>query len=343
MTFDKDKKDSDSSESELDESKQEDAEELGGETDLEQEDSTEVVEVEGAEEPKEFAFDSRVSDADSLSNYIRNINKFPMLEPEEEYELARKWCEEGDNKAAGKIVQSHLRLVTKIAAGYKGYGLPLHDLISEGNIGVLQAMRRFDSKKGFRFSTYAMWWIKASIKDYIMKTWSLVKIGTTSAQKKLFFGLKAAKRRLQIDDGVGLGAEDIKKISAELGVSEEEVFDMDLRLSGSDYSLNSFVGDDNESEWQDWLVDEQTSHESHLVETDEQIKRQKILDDAFVCLDSREYGILRARRLTEPPKTLDDVSQEYGISRERVRQIEVKAFTKLQKHVRDIVQTDHHF
>ncbi len=282
------------------------------------------------------------NDGGSLKIYLREIAEVPLLSREEEIALAKR-IKKGDAKARTHMIRANLRLVVKIAYDYSNIGLPIQDLISEGNIGILQAMRRFDSKKGFRFSTYAMWWIKASIKDYIMKTWSLVKIGTTSAQKKLFFGLKSAKKRLQIGEGVGLGAEDIKKISVELGVSEEEVFDMDLRLSGSDYSLNSFVGDDNESEWQDWLVDEKTSHESHLVETDEQIKRQKILDDAFVCLDTREYGILRARRLTEPPKTLDDISQEYGISRERVRQIEVKAFTKLQKHVRDVVQTDHHF
>lgn len=334
MIFDKDKKDHD----DMDQDHEEDSEKLT-EDSLPIDDEPEV-----ADAPKEYAFDDvRVSDADTLSNYIRNINKFPMLEPDEEYELARKWCEEGDNKAAQKIVQSHLRLVTKIASGYKGYGLPLHDLIAEGNIGVLQALRRFDSKKGFRFSTYAMWWIKASIKDYIMKSWSLVKIGTTSAQKKLFFGLKGAKKKLQISDDVGLGAEELKKISQDLGVSEEEVFDMDLRLSGSDYSLNSFVGDDNESEWQDWLVDDDTSHETHFVDSDEQIKRQKILDQAYECLDEREYVILKARRLTEPPKTLEDISQEYGISRERVRQIEVKAFSKLQKHVRDIVQEHHRF
>lgn len=334
MILDKDKKDHDHEE--IDQDTEEKSEDVQEEADLEEEQQEESA-------SKEYAFEASVSDADTLSNYIRNVNKFPMLEADEEYELARKWCEEGDNASANKIVQSHLRLVTKIASGYKGYGLPLHDLISEGNIGILQALRRFDSSKGFRFSTYAMWWIKASIKDYIMKTWSLVKIGTTSAQKKLFFGLKSSKRKLGIADDVGLGADEIKRISLELGVSEDEVFDMDMRLSGSDYSLNSFVGDDNESEWQDWLVDDETGHESRLADSDEQVKRQKILDDAMECLDEREYTILKARRLTEPPKTLEDISLEYGISRERVRQIEVKAFSKLQRHVRDVVQEHHHF
>lgn len=336
MILDKDKKDHDHELDETDQESEEKNESVQDDADLEEEQQEEGT-------PKEYAFDSHVSDADTLSNYIRNVNKFPMLEAEEEYELARKWSEEGDNASANKIVQSHLRLVTKIAAGYKGYGLPLHDLISEGNIGVLQALRRFDSKKGFRFSTYAMWWIKASIKDYIMKTWSLVKIGTTSAQKKLFFGLKSSKKRLGIADDVGLGSDEIKKISKELGVSEEEVFDMDMRLSGSDYSLNSFVGDDNESEWQDWLVDDELGHESRLADSDESVKRQKILDEAMECLDEREYSILKARRLTEPPKTLEDISSEYGISRERVRQIEVKAFSKLQKHVREVVHEHHQF
>lgn len=277
-----------------------------------------------------------LQDPDSLSSYVRAINKYPMLEPEEEYTLAKSWCEKGDNEAARKIVQSHLRLVMKIASGYKGYGLPIQDLVAEGNIGILQALKRFDPNKGFRFSTYAMWWIKASIKDYIMKTWSLVKIGTTAAQKKLFFGLRSAKKRLKIDEEKGLSPDLIEKIAKDMGVSEAEVADMDKRLSGADYSLNSFVGDENESEWLDWLVDETQSHEMAYGEIEETKKRQEIFDEALVCLDQREHNILVSRRMTEPPKTLEDIAIQYGISRERVRQIEMKAFHKLQKHARDL-------
>lgn len=277
-----------------------------------------------------------IQNHDSLSLYIRDINKFPMLDPTEEFELAKNWIEKADNQSAKKIVQSHLRLVTKIAAGYKGYGLPINDLISEGNIGILQALRRFDPHKGFRFSTYAMWWIKASIKDYIMRTWSLVKIGTTAAQKKLFFGLKSSKKRLGIEEGVGLAPETAQRIADELKVTQDEVLEMDKRLSGVDYSLNAFVGDENDSEWQDWLTDDQVSQEEVILERDESQKRHKLLVEAMNALDKREHDILMARRITEPPKTLDEISQTYGISRERVRQIEMKAFEKLQKQVRDL-------
>lgn len=276
-----------------------------------------------------------LENTDSLSHYIREINKFPMLESQDEYELAKAWVEKADNQAAKKIVQSHLRLVTKIAAGYKGYGLPINDLIAEGNIGILQALRRFDPSKGFRFSTYAMWWIKASIKDYIMRTWSLVKIGTTAAQKKLFFGLKSTKKKLGLGDGVGLTPETAEKIAQELSVTKEEVMEMDKRLSGADYSLNVFVGEDNESEWQDWLTDEEMSHDQKLAEKDELDKRRQLFEKALDCLDEREHVILSARRLHEPPRTLDEISQDYNISRERVRQIEMRAFEKLQKHIRD--------
>lgn len=309
--------------------------ELGPEA---EEQSEKEIEAEGeAAESAPEAVIPLLEDPNTLSSYLRQINRFPMLDNEEEYELAQRWVDHGDNHAARKIVQSHLRLVAKIAGGYKGYGLPFHDLIAEGNLGILQALRKFDPKKGFRFSTYAMWWIRASMKDYIMKGWSLIKIGTTAAQKKLFFGLRGAKKKLGIPDDVGLTQETAIQIARQLDVHEDEVMEMDLRLSGSDYSLNAFVGDEHDSEWQDWIHDEEMNQETKLLEKDEMTKRQDLLNEAFHCLNERESEIFRARRLHEPPKTLEDVSVKHNISRERVRQIEMKAFEKLQKHVRDLV------
>jgi len=267
----------------------------------------------------------------NLSRYLQDIRKFPLLKPEEEYMLAKRWKEHEDPEAAARMVNSHLRLVAKIAMGYRGYGLPLGEVISEGNVGLMQAIKRFEPEKGFRLATYAMWWIKASIQEYILRSWSLVKIGTTAAQKKLFFNLRRMKGEIKALEEGDLNQEHLKTIATKLDVSEEEVINMNRRMSGPDSSLNAPVRADSEGEWQDWLVDDSDNQETVLADQEEMAERRKMLVDAMKVLNDRERKILAARRLEENPKTLEDLSQEYGISRERVRQIEVRAFEKLQK------------
>jgi RNA polymerase sigma-32 factor len=271
-----------------------------------------------------------------LARYLAEIRRFPMLEPEEEYMLAKAWRDRGDVQSAHKLVTSHLRLVAKIAMGYRGYGLPVGELISEGNVGMMQAVKRFDPDKGFRLSTYAMWWIRASIQEYILRSWSLVKIGTTAAQKKLFFNLRRLRGQMKAIDGGQLTPEQVEKIATQLSVSKDEVITMDRRLAAPDHSLNAPLRGDEEgsSEWQDWLVDETPNQETRLAEGDEFDSRHKLLEAAMGGLNERERDILVQRRLTENPATLEDLSSRYGISRERVRQIEVRAFEKLQKSVR---------
>ncbi len=271
----------------------------------------------------------------NLRRYLDDIRKFPMLEPEQEFMLAKSWREHDDMDAAHKLVTSHLRLVAKIAMGYRGYGLPVAELISEGNVGMMQAVKRFDPDRGFRLATYAMWWIRASIQEYILHSWSLVKMGTTAAQKKLFFNLRKMKARLQaIDDG-DLSPENVTHIATELSVPEQDVVDMNRRLAGSDQSLNAPLRAEGDGEWQDWLVDDTESQESLVAENQELAKRRTSLNTAMETLNDRERRILTERRLSEDPKTLEDLSQEYGISRERVRQIEVRAFEKIQKAMRN--------
>jgi RNA polymerase sigma-32 factor len=271
----------------------------------------------------------------NLSRYLQEIRKFPMLEPDQEYMLAKRWREHGDTEAAHQLVTSHLRLVAKIAMGYRGYGLPVNELISEGNVGMMQAVKRFDPERGFRLATYAMWWIRAAIQEYILHSWSLVKIGTTAAQKKLFFNLRKLKGQLQAIDEGDLSPENVTKIATDLGVPEEEVVNMNRRLAAPDHSLNAPLRVDGEGEWQDWLVDETESQEIRLAESQELGKRKKLLQKAMRQLNERERHILLERRLKEEPTTLEDLSQVYGISRERVRQIEVRAFEKLQKAIRN--------
>ena len=271
-------------------------------------------------------------DPDSnLSRYLQDIRKFPLLEPEEEYMLAKRWKEHDDQEAAAKMVNSHLRLVAKIAMGYRGYGLPLGEIISEGNVGLMQAVKRFEPEKGFRLATYAMWWIRASIQEYILRSWSLVKIGTTAAQKKLFFNLRRMKGEIKALEEGDLNKENLEKIATTLDVSEEEVINMNRRMSGPDSSLNAPLRADSEGEWQDWLVDDSDNQETILADQEEMNERRKMLLHAMEVLNERERKILAARRLQEDPQTLEELSQEYGISRERVRQIEVRAFEKLQK------------
>ena len=270
----------------------------------------------------------------SLSRYLSEIRKYPMLEKGEEFELARKFAENEDTEAAGKLVTSHLRLVAKIAMGYRGYGLPIGEVISEGNVGLMQAVKRFDPDKGFRLATYAMWWIRASIQEYILRSWSLVKIGTTAAQKKLFFNLRKMKARIDAIDEGDLKPEQVEHIATKLGVTNDDVIDMNRRMSGSDNSLNAPLRNDAEGggEWQDWLVDENAVNaEEQLATDDEYDLRMSLLERAMEELNEREQYILRERRLTEEPSTLEDLSKVYKVSRERVRQIEVRAFEKLQK------------
>ena len=270
-----------------------------------------------------------------LSRYLTEIRNFPMLEPEEEYMLAKRWREHEDSSAAHKLVTSHLRLVAKIAMGYRGYGLPVNEIISEGNVGLMQAVKRFEPDKGFRLATYAMWWIKASIQEYILRSWSLVKIGTTAAQKKLFFNLRKAKGHIKaIEDG-DLRPEQVKQIATKLGVSEEEVVSMNRRLAAPDHSLNAPMRADSEGEWQDWLVDDSPNQETLLAEREQKDDRSELLVEGMKVLNEREQRILTARRLQDEPATLEDLSREYGISRERVRQIEVRAFEKLQTAIRE--------
>ncbi|HEX6959010.1 MAG TPA: RNA polymerase sigma factor RpoH [Ferrovibrio sp.] len=275
-----------------------------------------------------------------LARYLAEIRRFPMLEPEEEYMLAKAWRDRGDVEAAHKLVTSHLRLVAKIAMGYRGYGLPIGELISEGNVGMMQAVKRFDPDKGFRLSTYAMWWIRASIQEYILRSWSLVKIGTTAAQKKLFFNLRRLRGQMKAIEGGQLTPEQVEKIATQLDVSKDEVITMDRRLAAPDHSLNAPLREDGESEaqWQDWLVDETPSQETRLAEGEESDARRKLLNSAMQNLNERERDILVQRRLVDEPTTLEDLSSRYGISRERVRQIEVRAFEKLQKAVRSAAQ-----
>ncbi len=274
-----------------------------------------------------------------LSRYMQEIRKFPMLEPEEEYMLAKRWVEEQDTEAAHKMVTSHLRLAAKIAMGYRGYGLPQSEVISEANVGLMKAVKRFDPEKGFRLATYAMWWIRASIQEYILRSWSLVKMGTTSAQKKLFFNLRKAKSRIgALEDG-DLHPEKVKQIATDLGVTEEEVVMMNRRLSGGDASLNAMVGSsDGESsiEWQDWLEDTDADQAGDYEYRDELETRKELLAEAMSVLNEREQDILTKRRLSEAVITLEELSEEYGVSRERVRQIEVRAFEKLQNKMRDL-------
>jgi RNA polymerase sigma-32 factor len=273
-----------------------------------------------------------------LSRYLDEIRRFPMLQPQEEYMLAKRWREHGDSEAAHKLVTSHLRLVAKIAMGYRGYGLPIGEVISEGNVGLMQAVKRFEPEKGFRLATYAMWWIKASIQEYILRSWSLVKMGTTANQKKLFFNLRKAKSQISALDEGDLRPDQVKQIATKLGVAEHEVVEMNRRLGG-DASLNSPIRSDGdgEGEWQDWLADDSASQESVLAEQEEADNRHRALLDALSVLNDRERRIFEARRLAEDPITLEDLSEEFGVSRERVRQIEVRAFEKVQKAVRENV------
>ena len=271
-----------------------------------------------------------ISNEGNLSSYMRQIKKFPLLEVKNEYMLAKAWKDQGDVKAAHKLVTSHLRLVAKIASGYRGYGLPLSDLISEGNIGMMHAVKRFEPDKGFRLATYAMWWIKASIQEYILRSWSLVKIGTTAAQKKLFFNLKKIKSKISALDESDLTPEQVDKISTELSVPKKEVISMNRRISGSDYSLNAPLTKDGEGEWQDWLEDDTQNQEASFAETEEYLLKKNIMNDALKVLSDREKDIICERQLNENPLTLEDLSLRYGVSRERIRQIESKAFEKLQ-------------
>ena len=270
----------------------------------------------------------------NLSRYLQEIRRFPMLSPEEEYMLGKSWREHGDIEAAHKLVTSHLRLVAKIAMGYRGYGLPLSELISEGNVGMMQAVKRFEPDRGFRLATYAMWWIRAAIQEYILHSWSQVKMGTTAAQKKLFFNLRKLKGQLQAVDDGDLSPENLKKIATELDVPEADVISMNRRLASPDHSLNAPLRSDSEGEWQDWLVDETESQEARLADRQELGLRRDLLEKALTHLNERERHILGERRLKENPTTLEDLSQQYGISRERVRQIEVRAFEKLQKAIK---------
>lgn len=268
-----------------------------------------------------------------LQKYLAEVRKFPMLEPQEEYMLAKCWREHNDRGAAQKLVTSHLRLVAKIAMGYRGYGLPIGEVVSEGNVGLMQAVKKFDPEKGFRLATYAMWWIKASIQEYVLRSWSLVKLGTTSSQKKLFFNLRRVKAQLNAYEDGNLKPEQISEIATQLGVSESDVVSMNQRMQG-DASLNAPLSKENESgEWQDWLVDDEIDQETALGESQELGERLGMLKDAMSVLNEREAQIFEARRLSEKPLTLEELSQEHGVSRERIRQIEVRAFEKVQEAV----------
>ena len=274
-----------------------------------------------------------------LSRYLQEIRKFPLLEPEEEYMLAKAWVENENSGAAHKMVTSHLRLAAKIAMGYRGYGLPQAEVISEANVGLMQAVKRFDPEKGFRLATYAMWWIRASIQEYILRSWSLVKMGTTSGQKKLFFNLRKAKARIGALEEGDLRPENVTRIANDLGVTEAEVISMNRRMSGGDASLNAVIGSadgDSTMEWQDWLEDEGADQAGDYAERDELEARRALLAEAMEVLNEREQDILTKRRLAETPKTLEELSEVYSVSRERIRQIEVRAFEKLQKRMREL-------
>ena len=268
-----------------------------------------------------------------LARYLQEIKRFPMLEPQEEYMLAKRWREHGDREAAHKLVTSHLRLVAKIAMGYRGYGLPIGEVISEGNVGLMQAVKRFEPDKGFKLATYAMWWIRASIQEYILRSWSLVKMGTTASQKKLFFNLRKAKSRISALDDGDLRDDQVEPISKRLGVAKQDVVDMNRRLGG-DASLNSPLREGGEGEWQDWLVDESADQEALLADREESDARMGALRSALTVLNPRERRIFEARRLADEPITLEELSSEFGVSRERVRQIEVRAFEKVQEAVK---------
>jgi RNA polymerase sigma-32 factor len=276
------------------------------------------------------------AEGSSLSRYLEEIRRFPMLEPEEEFMLAKNWQEHGDVEAAHRLVTSHLRLVAKIAMGYRGYGLPLNEIISEGNVGLMQAVKRFDPDRGFRLATYAMWWIRAAIQEYILHSWSLVKMGTTAAQKKLFFNLRKLKGQMQAIDEGDLRPETVKAIAERLDVTENDVVEMNRRLEGADHSLNVPLRGDSETQWQDWLVDDAASQESTVADADEFDHRMSLLHRAMAVLNDRERHILSERRLKDEPTTLEELSAAYGISRERVRQIEVRAFEKLQRAIKGL-------
>ncbi|MDZ4089356.1 MAG: RNA polymerase sigma factor RpoH [Tabrizicola sp.] len=275
-----------------------------------------------------------------LNRYLQEIRKFPLLEPEQEYMLAKRWVDHQDANAAHQMVTSHLRLAAKIAMGYRGYGLPQAEVISEANVGLMQAVKRFDPEKGFRLATYAMWWIRASIQEYILRSWSLVKLGTTSAQKKLFFNLRKAKAKVGALEEGDLRPENVARIATDLNVTESEVIDMNRRLSGSDASLNATVGSDGESatQWQDWLEDEDSDQAEAYEEKDELDARRALLVQAMSVLNDREKDVLMQRRLSEDPVTLEELSESYGVSRERIRQIEVRAFEKLQAKMRELAK-----
>ena len=275
-----------------------------------------------------------------LNRYMQEIRKFPLLEPEEEYMLAKRWVEEQDTEAAHKMVTSHLRLAAKIAMGYRGYGLPQAEVISEANVGLMQAVKRFDPERGFRLATYAMWWIRASIQEYILRSWSLVKLGTTSGQKKLFFNLRKAKNKIgALEDG-DMHPDNVARIATDLGVTEEEVISMNRRMSGGDASLNATVGSEGEGtmQWQDWLEDEGADQAGDYETRNELEARRELLGEAMSVLNDREKDILTQRRLSDKTVTLEDLSAEYNVSRERIRQIEVRAFEKLQKKMRDLAK-----
>ena len=273
----------------------------------------------------------------NLARYLDEISRFPMLSAEEEYTLAKDWREEGNVEAAHKLVTSHLRLVAKIATGYRGYGLPMGDLIAEGNLGMMHAVKKFEPDKGFRLSTYAMWWIKASIQEYILRSWSLVKIGTTAAQKKLFFNLRRIKGQISAIDNKDLNPDQVTRIADELNVPESDVVSMNSRMAGGDYSLNAPVGSDEEttSEWQDWLVDERQTQDVRFEEAEEYDVRRKLMLEAMGELNERETAIIQARRLSDTPETLEELSLRFNVSRERIRQIETRAFEKIQLAVRE--------
>ena len=273
-----------------------------------------------------------LSNEGGLSAYLEQIKKFPMLAAEEEYMLAKNWKTTGNVKAAEKLVTSHLRLVAKIAMGYRGYGLPVNEMISEGNVGLMHAVKKFEPEKGFRLATYAMWWIRASIQEYILRSWSLVKIGTTTAQKKLFFNLKKIKNQIAPQSEGDLRPEHVDEIANKLDVSEKEVISMNRRLSGKEFSLNAQVGEDGD-EWQDWLVDKELDHDLKFAHQEEMEQRKDLLKNSIKILNDREREILHSRRLSDEPTTLEDLSKKYKISRERIRQIENKAFEKIQKHM----------
>ena len=276
----------------------------------------------------------------SLSDYLNEIKKFPMLTSEEEFMLAKAWVDHDDRKSAHRLVTSHLRLAAKIALGYRGYGLPINEVVSEANVGLMQAVKRFDPDKGFRLATYAMWWIKASIQEYILRSWSLVKMGTTSAQKKLFFNLRKAKNRIGVMEDGELHPDNVKSIAENLNVRQDEVISMNRRMGGGDASLNVLVNNNNEGtlEWQDWIEDEDSDHASKFAEKEELDSRRTLLKSALTTLNQRECEILTKRKLIDDPLTLEELSNEYNVSRERIRQIEVRAFEKLQKKMFELAQ-----